>query len=417
MSPSDARSAMPALQLTDNGFIAPTEADILAAVQADINAALGGAANMALDTPQGQIAMTMAAVIADCHDQLISLLNGFDPATASGQMQDAIGLLYFMKRRPSSPTRVEAVLRGTALLTIKAGSRVATDGRYVYVNETDLTFDDNGEVTSWLSCETEGAISCPPSALRVYAGASGLVSVSNANAGTTGQDVEGRREFERRRQQILSSNASGTNAALLGALLDLDGVTDAWVTDNPSDEDVSLGRLTLPAHHLFICVAGGGAEDIGQVILRKKPPGCPISGAEKVTVTDRHQAYKARRPSYEFSFSRPEDVAVKVNVTLLRNSAIPSDAVARVRQAVISTLSSGEADARLRIGGNVLSSQFYPSVASLGRWAQIVDISLTLRGTTQIVSNDPTFLSMEVYQLPSIREEDITLTLTDGGDA
>lgn len=292
MSRSEATTSVPKLQLTDRGFVIPSEPDVLAGVQADINAALGGAANMALDTPQGQIAMTMSAIIADCHDQLVALLNGIDPALATG-----------------------------------------------------------------------------------------------------------------------------TNAALLGALLDLDGVVDAWVTDNPTDEPMRFGALTLPPHNLFICVAGGETAAIGQVILEKKPPCCATFGHETVTVLDGNPAYKTRQPQYQFRFSRPDDVAVHIDVTLLQNDRIPADALDQIRHAVLQAAQSADGRARLRMGSEILASQFNASLAALGDWVQILGVRLGLRDGETVIPTERTFLMMEVYQLPYIQEDFITLTLKDSHDA
>lgn len=417
MSRSEATTSVPKLQLTDRGFVVPSEPDVLAGVLADINAALGGAANMALDTPQGQIAMTMSAIIADCHDQLVALLNGIDPALAAGRMQDAIGALYFMSRLPAMPSRAEAVLSGTPGQRFRSGARMATDGRHAWLVEDDLTLPTNGTATIWLQCDQAGAIPCPPGALRAYKGVAGLQNVTNPHAGTLGRETESRQAFERRRQQILSGNATGTNAALLGALLDLDGVVDAWVTDNPTDEPMSFGALTLPPHNLFICVAGGETAAIGQVILKKKPPCCATFGHETVTVTDGNAAYKTRHPQYQFHFSRPDDVAIHIEVTLLQNDRIPADALDQIRQAVLQAAQRADGRARLRMGSEILASQFNASLAALGDWVQILGVRLGSRDGETVIPTERTFLTMEVYQLPYTQEDFITLTLKEIHDA
>jgi len=417
VSRSEATTSVPKLQLTDRGFVVPSEPDVLAGVQADINAALGGAANMALDTPQGQIAMTMSAIIADCHDQLVALLNGIDPALAAGRMQDAIGALYFMSRLPAMPSRVEAILSGTPGQSFRSGARMATDGRHAWLTENDLTLPANGTATVWLQCDQAGAITCPPGALRAYNGVAGLQNVMNPHAGTLGRETESRQAFERRRQQILSGNATGTNAALLGALRDLNGVVDAWVTDNPTDEPMRFGALTLPPHNLFICVAGGETAAIGQVILKKKPPCCATFGQETVTVMDGNAAYKTRQPQYEFHFSRPDDVAIYIDVTLLQNDRIPADALDQIRRAVLQAAQSADGRARLRMGSEILASQFNASLAALGDWVQILGVRLGFRDGETVIPTEKTFLTMEVYQLPYIQEDFITLTLKDSHDA
>ena len=68
-------TSVPQLQWTEAGLIAPTEAAILAGTQADIDAAFGGGLNPALETPQGQIASSEAAIIADKNNDFLDLVN------------------------------------------------------------------------------------------------------------------------------------------------------------------------------------------------------------------------------------------------------------------------------------------------------------------------------------------------------
>ncbi len=71
----EATTSVPKLQLTDRGFVVPSEPDVLAGVQ-PISTRLWWGCQYGPRYPAGQIAMTMSAIIADCHDQLVALLNG-----------------------------------------------------------------------------------------------------------------------------------------------------------------------------------------------------------------------------------------------------------------------------------------------------------------------------------------------------
>ena len=139
-------TSVPTPTFGDNGFIAPLESAILAGVQADINAALGGGANPALETPQGQLASSETAIIADCNDQLLFLFNNVDPAYASGRMQDGIARIYFLDRIPSQPTTVQVVCTGLAGVPIPFGALAkAVDGN-IYACTTGGTIGSQGTV-------------------------------------------------------------------------------------------------------------------------------------------------------------------------------------------------------------------------------------------------------------------------------
>src|SRR4051812_31513841 len=107
-------SNVPILEFGPNGFVAPTEQSILTGVIADFNAAFGGDINPALNTPQGQLASSLTAVIGASNDLLLALFNGMDPAYASGQLQDAIARIYFLQRNSAESTTVTATCIGLA---------------------------------------------------------------------------------------------------------------------------------------------------------------------------------------------------------------------------------------------------------------------------------------------------------------
>ncbi|MCP1274821.1 hypothetical protein NKW43_14205 [Gluconobacter albidus] len=318
MSSSDATTSVPACSMTDAGFVAPSEPDILAGVQADINAALGGNVNPALNTPQGQLATSETAIIGDCNDQLLALFNGFDPRNATGRMQDALGYIYFMTR----------------------------------------------------------------------------------NTG------EGQADFEARREATVEANSNGTNASILGALLNLTNVNDAYVVDNPSDSDATIGGVTVPARALFISVSGGSAADIGLAILQKKNPCSMTSGSSSVTVQDPNSAYGGNGPSYTFNYTIAADTPVYIAVTIANSTAVPSTALTDIQTAVMAAFNGSDGGGRARIGAELFASRFYAGIASLGAWARIVEITI---GTS--ASPVGFTAQMSIAQRPVISADDITLNL------
>ncbi|MCL1512480.1 hypothetical protein DTI93_08790, partial [Parasaccharibacter sp. TMW 2.1884] len=170
MPSSNATTNVPAPALTDAGFTAPSEQDILAGVLADMNAALGGGANTALSTPQGQIALSETAILGDFLGAMIAIFNGVDPASSSGRMQEAIGRIYFMERRPATATTVTVQASVNAPgQTIAAGTVVAqgTDGS-LYVAPQAITLPQSATASLDLTCQTAGAVSCPANSLTLY---------------------------------------------------------------------------------------------------------------------------------------------------------------------------------------------------------------------------------------------------------
>lgn len=220
-------TAVPAPAMTDAGFVAPAESDILAGILDDMNAAFGNVLNTDLSTPQGQLAMSLTAIVGDAYDQMLALFNGVDPARAAGRMQDAIGNLYFMTRKPATATVVTCQCSGAAGTVVPQGTLVQDGSGNTYAADGAITLNATGYGVGTFSCTVTGAVECPPLSLGVYQSVVGLTSVSNAAAGVAGQAVEGRQAFELRRQQTVARNAMGPLDALAGEVLSTPGVTDA----------------------------------------------------------------------------------------------------------------------------------------------------------------------------------------------
>lgn len=402
---SDFITNVPAPTLTDAGFTAPSEQDILTGVLADMNTALGGGANTALSTPQGQIAISETAILGDFLSAMLAVFNGVDPASASGRMQDAIGRIYFMERRPATATTVtvQATVNAPGQV-IKAGTIVAqssVDGT-LYAAPQDITLPNTNTANLELSCQTAGAITCPANSLTLYQAGLGIAALSNAAPGATGADAENRTDFEARRQASVAANSIGQNASLMGALLALPGVTDAFVTDNPSQTDMTQQGVTIPAGAQYILVEGGNPTDIGRAILNKKPPGIATVGTHIVTVQDTNPVYAGNQPSYSFHYDRPTPVAVYVTMEIAASDTVPNNAAQLIQQAIMSYLTTGTT--RIRIGKTLYASRLSAVVDGLGDWAEVLTLSI---GTDANAGQNR--LTLPINQLPTVTADTISV--------
>ena len=404
MPSSDATTNVPAPVLTDAGFTAPSEQDILAGVLADMNAALGGGASTALSTPQGQIALSETAILGDFLGAMLTIFNGVDPASSSGRMQEAIGRIYFMERRPATATTVTVQASVNAPgQTIAAGTVVAqgTDGS-LYVAPQAITLPRSATASLDLACQTAGAVSCPASSLTLYQAGLGLASLTNPSPGATGADAENRADFEARRAASVAANSIGQNASLMGALLELPGVTDAYVMDNPSATETVQQGVTMPAWSQYILVEGGDPAAIGQAILHKKPPGIPTVGAQTVTVQDTNPVYEGNAPSYTFHYDRPTPVAVHVVMEIATSDAVPSDAAGIIQQAIVAYLTTGAN--RIRLGKTIYASRLSAVVDGLGDWAEVLTLTIGTDG-----SAGQNRLTLPVSQLATVTADTISV--------
>lgn len=363
------------------GFTAPSQADILAGIQADINAAFGGGLNQSLSTPQGQLASSFAAIIAQANDTFVNLTNQTNPNFATGIWQDAIGQLYFLQRNPSEPTVVQALCVGGTGVVVPVGALAQDTSKNIYVctagNAPD-GFPANGQSTLTFANQVPGPIVCPAGTLTtIYQGIPGWDTITNPTDGVLGNDTETPSEFEERRAQSVAANSIGSLPSVLGAVLSVANVLDAYVTENASNSPATIGGVTLDANSLYVAAVGGFVQaDVATAIWSKKAPGCSYNGNTTVTIQDTRSGYAPPFPSYAVTFEIPPSLPIMFAISIANNPQVPSNATTLIQNAIISAFSGGDGGQRARIGSTIFASRFYAPIAALGSWANIISLQI-----------------------------------------
>ena len=400
-------SSVPKIQFTPAGLVIPAETDVLAGVQADINAAFGGGLNPALETPQGQLASSQAAVIGDKNNEFALFVNQVDPQYSADRFQDAIGRIYFLTRKPATPTTVQATVNGLAGTVIPGGTLAQDTSGNTYACSGNVTIDATGSVTAEFQNIETGPIPCAAGTLtQVYQAVPGWDAITNAADGTLGSDVESRADFEYRRKNSVAKNGTGTPQAIYAEVFALADVLDVYVKDNPTGSAVNTGSTNYPiaAHSVYVAVVGGADADIASAIWRKKDLGCNTNGNTSTTVVD-PSGYSYPQPSYVIQFQRPAGLAVKFAVRLVNDASLPSNIVTLVKNAIIARFNGADGATRERIGATILASRYYGAVVSVASNVSLLDV---LIGTS---SPTLTQINVGIDQRPTVSAADITVTL------
>lgn len=401
-----ATSSVPQVQFTQTGLVLPAESDILAGVQADLNAAFGGNLNPSLETPQGQLASSTAAIIGAKNDLFARYVNQVDPATATGSMQDAIGRLYFMDRLPATSTTVQVLCTGLAGVVIPVGALVADASGNLYSCTGAGTIPAGGSITLTFAAVNTGPIVCAAGAITtIYKSINGWDTVSNANPGVTGRDVESPADFEYRRQQSVALNAVGSLPSIYAAVFAVPGVTDVYVTENTTSSSVVNGSITLLPHSIYVAAVGGLAADVAAAIWKKKSVGADYNGNTSVTVTDT-SGYSIPYPTYTVKFQIPAAQPILFAVRLANLPTLPANIVTLVQNAIISAFSGGDGGSRARIGSTIYASRYYAPVSNIAPAS--VEILSILIGTSSATLNA---LTVDIGSVPTVTAANITVTL------
>lgn len=399
---------VPPVEFTDAGLAVPQESAILAGVLADYNDALGGNMNPALNTPQGQLATSTSAIIADSNAVKAEIVNQVNPDTADGFMQDAIARIYFLERSPGAPTNVACQCIGNFGTVIPVGAQAQDTSGNRYVCTDGGTIPVSGTITLNFANIVDGPVPCPANTLTIiFRAIPGWDTINNAAPGVQGRLVENRQEFEFRRVNSVALNAHGSKEAIYAAVFDVPDVLDVFVTENITDDPILVGPTNFPVagHSVYVAVVGGVAQDIGNAIYTKKDLGCNMNGNTTVTVFD--TSYTPPQPSYVITFERPTPLPIFFRVELTNSTALPSDIVQRVKDAIVAQFNGLGDQPRIRIGGQILASKFYNAVNLTSEEVSILSILIGVTSPGALNS-----ILAGIDQAPTVDAANITVILT-----
>lgn len=377
---------VPAIVWGPLGPVAPTGPAILAGVQADYDVAFNVTFNWNLNTPQGQLASTQAAVVNNANQLIIYYAMQVDPKYSTGRMQDAIARINFLERLPSEPTTIQVACIGAQDVVLPAGpTQFATVGDpsgNLYQCTNEGTIPAGGSITLSFAAVVAGPTAVPET-VKIYQAIPGWDSAT-VISGVKGQLSETSQQFELRRSQSVAKNSVNSNTSILGAVLSVSGVLDAYVIDNPTNAPVTIGGFTLIANSVYVAVTGGTAADVAQAIWSKKPPGIPMNGNTTVSVEDQNPAYSPPFPVYSIKFEIPDSLPVYYLVDIANSPLVPADAVTQVQNAIINAFNgttpnvpnNSPSPPRARIGSVIYATQYAAVVANLGSWAAVKTLTV-----------------------------------------
>lgn len=398
-------SSVPKPVFQSDGLVLPSEQSILEGVQADYNAAFGGNLNMNLETPQGQLISSTAAIIADANNVLAEFVNQVDPDTADGVMQDAIARIYFLQRNPATATSVDCLCTGVPGTLIPADARASDSAGNIYLSAEDKVIEGNGSVLVTFQHEKTGPLACPAGSVnQIYRAQIGWDSVTNPLPGVMGAAVESRADFELRRRRSVALNSIGSLPSIYASVSQLQDVLDVYVTENNTSQPVNVGISNYPLkpHSLYVAVLGGDGLQIAEAIWQKKNVGCNYNGNTSVIVQDNSYLVDPK-PAYEVVFQRPAPQAVSFLVQITLNTALPGNINELIRNAILKAFHGEDGGLRARIGGTVFASRFYGAISALDSRLEIVSIQVGLN------SPNANSVSVGIDQVPVLNTSLISI--------
>ena len=393
-------TSVPKISVTKNGLNIPLESDVLAGVLSDFDQAFGGGLNKNLETPQGQLASSFAAIVADKNNKFAELSNSFDPEYADGIWQDALAKIYFLTRRQATKSTVYCDVIGLAGTVIPATFKVKDLNGNMWTITEATAIQNTGTVSALFECDEAGAVEALAGTVSiVYQALVGLDRISNQADAMVGENIESRTDFELRRKSSVEINAHGVPQAVRAGILELKGVTDCFVYDNVQDSTVNFGSTNYPLkpHSIFVAVVGGNKDQIADVIWRKTGNGCNYNGNIDVSIFD--DSYSDPKPKYNVSFLRPAPRPVHFKVVVSASSSALEDSV---RAAIVSDFSAGSN--KPRIGGILYAMNFSKAVLAAIGGSVMLEIKVSADGSTWA-----DYVTFGIDQSPTITSSHIVI--------
>lgn len=356
---------VPQIQWQETGLVVPTAAQILAGTQQDLNAAFNGNLNFTnQQTPEAQLAASLAAIISNCYAAIAYFVANVNPAAASDFMQDAIGYIYFLNRIQGEPTTVQCTCSGLAGTLIPAGTQAQDTSGNVYESTTPAVIGSGG-VTVTFQNIVDGPIACPANTLTVVVQTiPGWDSLTNPADGVIGSDVESQAAFLYRMQQSVAINSQGALQALFSALAAQVGAPNVLCLENDTGGTVNTGATSYPlvANSIYVAVVGGVPASIAETIWAKKSPGCNMNGNQSVTVYD--PSYPAgQQPAYTIKYNVPTNTGISFAVRIANSATLPANITTLVQNAIIAQFQNGAgSNPPQGIGSLIVAADYFAGI-------------------------------------------------------
>lgn len=279
---------MPANTIDINGLTIQDLDDIIAELQNGADGYLGWFqiygpdVNLGPNTPDGQKLNIFAQGKLDVLELARRVYASFDPQQAFGTALDRVCAINGVERGKGTYTQQVVAVTVTQALTLPGLDLNPTGGAFLvqdgtgnqYQLLTTTTFSGAGTLSLTFQAVLIGAISSPANSITVIITPQlGVTSVNNPTTSLSiGTNEETDLTLRIRRANSVELPSKGYLQGLIGALLDVAGVTQAEVFENVTNSTDGRG---IPAHSIWCIVAGSGLPAaIGQAIYVKRNAGC-----------------------------------------------------------------------------------------------------------------------------------------------
>lgn len=319
-------------------------------------------------------------------------------STAQGAALDYIGGNLGVARKTDKPATAQVTVTTSEEFLLQAGERFETEDGYEFTLLRDLltTKQSNGtyQGTEWVQCEETGSdTNVPANSITIESDpADEVISVTNVQAAGDGQDYEDDETYRERLRMENAARPGSTHAGIRSALMNLSGVRQVDIVENPTEVVDKYGNVPESFH---VYVLGGNKQDIAETLVDYIAAGITMNGKvvlNPIDATGNHREIK-------FDFATEKQIYVKIDINTDESWNI-DDGLDNIKQAVVDYINE------LKMGDKVYVTKLYPSIYSIDGVSDArVQIGID---PTKVTDAD---ITNERYEVPTCKLENVEVTL------
>lgn len=343
--------------LHKRGFVAPTYEEVLDSIMDDFQQRFGTDIVLTSNSNFGIIARLIAWRETLLIQELQKTYYSAYISTATESSLDRLGANLDLPRKVATPSFADIEIKTEEEYLIQAGEQFETADGVLFDLIKDVVTSKNSDGTytgigTVQSVDTGAYNNVLPSTITImYNPDENVVSVTNPEKAAGGQDYEDDATY---RARLIMENVAkpGPSAAgIKSALMNLSGVRQVNVVENPNAEASQYGD---PPYSVHIYVLGGKEQDIAQCLVDNVAAGITMAGTKQITAPD--NTGTPQTVSFDFAKDKPIYATVQIRTNEEWNA---DEGVQDVKQAIADYVNN------LLMGQEVYLTKIYPSIYSI----------------------------------------------------
>jgi len=277
--------------LDADGLQVETRDEIIERLETSFRTIYGADINLDSDTPDGQLINILAQGTEDILDLLVAIFNSFDPDKAIGRTLDARASVNGIQRQGGTSTITDITITTSDAVTLYGLDQdvepvfTVSDGEgnnFKLITTTNIA--SSGDTVARFQSENTGEVLTTINTItNPVTVILGVTAINNPTVAIeVGITEESDAAFRLRRSKSVNLATQGYLTGLIAALLNVSGVTSAFVFENDTSAPDEDGT---PSHSIWPIVGGAGdPSEIAQAIYNKRNGGAGMRGEQSFEV-------------------------------------------------------------------------------------------------------------------------------------